>query len=203
MNHGDPHHRISHPTKRLRELVAADHEFCPGMAWPLPNLHHADACRSPWNACRAFGSLVRSTSQAGPVRKRILVVDDDLHSREGLRDTLLSEGYRVESSADSWQAIRKIKECPFDIAIIDLDLPDVHGVAVTAWDLARIFRVYNPAISLIVVGAEEGKAVRAQVEQLKVSEFLVKPISPTQLKGIVRTLEPACEECPGSGRSRR
>jgi len=130
-------------------------------------------------------------------------VDDDLHSREGLRDTLLSEGYRVESSADSWQAIRKIKECPFDIAIIDLDLPDVHGVAVTAWDLARIFRAYNPAISLIVVGAEEGKAVRAQVEQLKVSEFLVKPISPSQLKGIVRTLEPACEGCPGSGRSRR
>ena len=130
-------------------------------------------------------------------------MDDDLHSREGLRDTLLSEGYRVESSADSWQAIRKIKECPFDIAIIDLDLPDVHGVAVTAWDLARIFRAYNPAISLIVVGAEEGKAVRAQVEQLKVSEFLVKPISPSQLKGIVRTLEPACEGCPGSGRSRR
>ena len=130
-------------------------------------------------------------------------MDDDLHSREGLRETLLSEGYRVESSADSWQAIRKIKECPFDIAIIDLDLPDVHGVAVTAWDLGRIFRAYNPAISLIVVGAEEGKAVRAQVEQLKVSEFLVKPISPSQLKGIVRTLEPACEGCPGSGRSRR
>jgi CheY-like chemotaxis protein len=137
------------------------------------------------------------------VRKRILVVDDDLHSREGLRDTLLGEGYRVETSADSWQAIRKIKECPFDIAITDLDLPAVHGVAVTAWDLARIFRAYNPDIFLIVVGAEEGRAVRAQAEQLKVSEFLVKPISPSQLKGIVKTLEPACEECPGSGRSRR
>jgi DNA-binding response OmpR family regulator len=137
------------------------------------------------------------------VRKRILVVDDDLHSREGLRDTLLSEGYRVDSSADSWQAIRKIKECPFDIAIIDLDLPDVHGVAVTGWDLVRIFRAYHPAISLIVIGAEDGKAMRAQAEQLRISEFLVKPISPSQLKGIVRTLEPACEECPGSGRSRR
>ncbi len=130
-------------------------------------------------------------------------MDDDLHSREGLRDTLLSEGYRVDSSADSWQAIRKIKECPFDIAIIDLDLPDVHGVAVTGWDLVRIFRAYHPAISLIVIGAEDGKAMRAQAEQLRISEFLVKPISPSQLKGIVRTLEPACEECPGSGRSRR
>ncbi len=137
------------------------------------------------------------------VRKRILVVDDDLHSREGLRDTLLGEGYRVETSADSWQAIRKIKECPFDIAIIDLDLPDVHGVAVTGWDLARIFRAYHPAISLIVIGAEEGRAVRAQAEQLRISEFLMKPINPPQLKAIVRTLEPACEECPGSGRSRR
>jgi CheY-like chemotaxis protein len=137
------------------------------------------------------------------VRKRILVVDDDLHSREGLRDTLLSEGHGVETSADSWEAIRKIKECLFDIAIIDLDLPDVHGVAVTGWDLVRIFRAYHPAISLIVIGAEEGKAVRAQAEQLRISEFLMKPINPPQLKAIVRTLEPACEECPGSGCSRR
>ena len=130
-------------------------------------------------------------------------MDDDLHGREGLRDCLLSDGHLVETSADSLQAIRKIKEGKFDIAIIDLDLPPVHGLTVTAWDLARIFRAYNPAISLIVVGAEEGKAVRGHVEQFKVSRFLVKPISPTQLKGIVRTLEPACEECQGSGGGRR
>lgn len=101
--------------------------------------------------------------ESAPVEKRILVVDDDLHSREGLRASL--------------------------IAIIDLDLPPVHGVTVSGWDLARIFRAYHPAISIIVVSAEDRDAVRAEAEQLRVSEFLEKPINPAQLKMIVRTLE--------------
>lgn len=128
------------------------------------------------------------------VMKRILVVDDDLHSREGLRDSLLTEGYRVEAAADGWQAIRKVKESLFDIAIIDLDLPPVHGVSMNGWDLARIVRAYHPGISIIVVSAEEGNAARAQAEQLKVSEFLEKPISPARLKVIVKNLDPSSQE---------
>jgi CheY-like chemotaxis protein len=124
------------------------------------------------------------------VGKRILVVDDDLHSREGLRDSLRSDGFKVDAAADSWEAIRKVKESRFDIAIIDLDLPPVHGINMSGWDLARIFRAYHPAISLIVVSAEEADLVRAEAEQVHVSQFLEKPISPARLKSIVRTLDP-------------
>jgi CheY-like chemotaxis protein len=99
----------------------------------------------------------------------------------------------VETAADSWQAIKIIKEHPFDIAIVDLDLPPVHGVSVNGWDLARIFRAYHPAISIIVVSAEDRSAVKAEAERLGVSEFLEKPINPTQLKMIVRTLHALSE----------
>jgi CheY-like chemotaxis protein len=122
------------------------------------------------------------------VSKKILVVDDERHSREGLRVSLLGAGYTVETAADSWQAIKKIKDFPFEVAIIDLDLPPVHGVTLSGWDLVRIFRAFNPAIAIVVVGAEESRDVKAQAEQLKVAEFLEKPISPTRLKGIVSTL---------------
>jgi CheY-like chemotaxis protein len=125
---------------------------------------------------------------SAPVLKSIFVVDDDLHSREGLRASLRAEGYRVETAADSWQAIKIIKEHPFDVAIIDLDLPPVHGVSVTGWDLARIFRAYHPAISIIVVSAHDRNTAQGEAERLGVSEFLEKPINPTQLKEIVRTL---------------
>lgn len=124
------------------------------------------------------------------VEKRILVVDDDLHSREGLRESLRAEGFKVEAAADGWEAIRKVKEARFDIAIIDLDLPPVHGLSVSGWDLARIFRAYHPAISLIVVSAEEADILQAEAEQLRVVQFLEKPISPARLKMIVRTLDP-------------
>lgn len=133
------------------------------------------------------------------VEKRILVVDDDQHSREGLRVSLQDEGYRVEAAADSWQAIKLIKEHPFDIAIIDLDLPPVHGVSVNGWDLARIFRAYHPAISIIVVSAVDRNTARAEAERLSVSEVLEKPINPTQLKGIVRSLDSLSEGRPTGG----
>jgi CheY-like chemotaxis protein len=122
------------------------------------------------------------------VEKRILVVDDDLHSREGLRDSLQTEGFRIETVGDAWEAIRKVKEKRFDIAIIDLDLPPVHGMTLNGWDLARIFRAYNPAISLIVVSAHDSDGVRAEAEQMRILQFLEKPISPSRLKTIVKTL---------------
>jgi CheY-like chemotaxis protein len=124
------------------------------------------------------------------VGKKILVVEDDLHSREGLRDSLRAEGFKVETAADSWEAIVKMKQRCFDIAIIDIDLPPVHGVNMTGWDLARILRAYNATISLIVVSAQEADTVRAEAEQFRVSQFLEKPINPTRLKTIVRTLDP-------------
>lgn len=99
----------------------------------------------------------------------------------------------METAADSWQAIKQIKECRFDVAILDLDLPPVHGVTVSGWDLARIFRAYHPAISIIVISAEDRNAVRAEAERLRVSECLEKPINPTQLKMILRTLQALSE----------
>ena len=121
------------------------------------------------------------------VPKAILVVDDDRHSREGLLDALAHGGYDVDSAADPWQAINKIRERPFEVAIIDLDLPPIHGVSV-GWDLVRIFRAYSPAIAIILVGAEQDAALQAQARRLRVAEFLEKPISPTQVKAILSQL---------------
>ncbi len=122
-------------------------------------------------------------------QKRILVVDEEVNSREGLRRWLAGDGHVVETAADGWQAIRKVKESRFDIAIIDLDLPAVRGVAVNGWDLARIARAYNPTISLIMIGSESRSRLATELETLRVSEFIEKPISLTHLKAIVRRLD--------------
>jgi CheY-like chemotaxis protein len=134
------------------------------------------------------GTKPLNGEKTAAVEKKILVVDDDRHCRDGLRDSLLGAGYSVETAADSREAIEKVKARLFEVAIIDLDLPPVLGIATSGWELVRIFRDINPAITVIVVGAEEDKQVKARAAQLKVSEFLEKPISPARLKTIVRTL---------------
>jgi len=122
------------------------------------------------------------------VSKRIIIVDDERHSREGLRDSLVLEGYRVETASDGWQAIHKIKDGRYQLAIINLDLRPFQGVDIDGWDLVRIFRAYSAGIALIVMGADEGLRLRQRAEELGVAEILEKPVSLARLKELVRDL---------------
>jgi two-component system response regulator ResD len=121
-----------------------------------------------------------------PREVTILLVDDDLHSREGLKMFLMLDGYHVRAVGDAWQAIRALKESCFDLAIIDLDLPPFRDVEITGWDMARIVRAYQPSITVIVVGAEDGPEARSQAAAAGVTLFLEKPVSPAGIKGIIR-----------------
>jgi CheY-like chemotaxis protein len=108
---------------------------------------------------------------------RVLVVEDDRHSREGLRGLLRAGGYRVETAADGWEAIEHIKEGQYDFAIVDLDLPVVRGVAVDGWDVARIVRAFHPEVAVVLVSARGGADVETRARQLHVNAFLEKPIN--------------------------
>ncbi|MBI4634865.1 MAG: response regulator [Candidatus Rokubacteria bacterium] len=112
-------------------------------------------------------------------------MDDYRPSRDGLRDSLAAAGYRVEAAANSWHAIKKMKETPFEIAIIDLDLSPVQGITVSGWDLVRILRAFNPDVAVVVTGAEGGPHVEAQARQLGVAHVLEKPIDPTHVKALI------------------
>jgi len=123
------------------------------------------------------------------MRRRILIVEDDQHSRKGLQDSLLADGHSVEAVSDGWQAFRKIKEGVFDLAIVDLELPPVLGVAMTGWDLVRILRAYFPGIPIVVVSSQEDAVIRRLLDRFKVSTFLVKPIDPARIKAVARGLD--------------
>lgn len=132
------------------------------------------------------GRITEATPPSVLVAKSVLVVEDDRHSRQGLRDGLVHRGYAVETAADGWQAIKTIRERSFEAAIVDLDLPPVHGVDVGGWDLVRIFRAYNPSIAIIVVSAVHDAALQLNAERLRVAAFLEKPISLVEVAAILR-----------------
>jgi two-component system C4-dicarboxylate transport response regulator DctD len=111
----------------------------------------------------------------------ILVVEDEPHSREGLRDLLAGRGYVVETAADARQAISQVNAHRFAGAIIDLHLPPVREVTVTGWDIADICRAFTPDIAVLFVSAEGGAEVEGRVVRLGHAAFLEKPIDPARL----------------------
>lgn len=119
--------------------------------------------------------------------KNVLIVEDDINSREGLKAMLGMYGYNADTSKDGLQAIKKIKEKLFEVAVIDINLPPVMDVEINGWDLIRIFRSFNPDINIIVVSGEKGIQSRAQ--RFNLVGCLEKPIRPSHLKSLMEALD--------------
>ena len=119
--------------------------------------------------------------------KKILIVEDDLNSRIGLRDSLTKEGYQVVTASNSFEAIMKMKE-DVSIGIFDLDLPAILGFTISGWELVGIFRAWHPNGSIIVVSAQEGYDA-AKADRWRIADCLVKPITASRIKTLLKAIE--------------
>jgi DNA-binding response OmpR family regulator len=63
--------------------------------------------------------------------KNILVVDDDDAIRQMVETLLAEEGYSVESAANGEEAMRVVRQKPFDLVVLDIMMPVMDG-----WEVA-------------------------------------------------------------------
>ena len=70
-------------------------------------------------------------------RPQVLVVDDEEPILDLIRETLENSGYRVDTATNSRDALSKVEESSYDLAILDLLLPDMNGF-VLSQEIARV-----------------------------------------------------------------
>jgi DNA-binding NtrC family response regulator len=112
--------------------------------------------------------------------KKILVVDDEPNVRLNYRITLDVEGYEVKEASDAKEAIQLLHDQLFDLAILDLRMPNTDGL-----ELLRLIReegVPTPAV-IITAYSDVPNAVRAM--KLGAIDFLQKPLRPAELRAVV------------------
>jgi CheY-like chemotaxis protein len=117
-------------------------------------------------------------------RLRAVLIDPYAGSRVGLRASLEAEGCQVEVAADANHAMTLVRTGGLDMGVIDLD---PRGIVRTAWELARLFRVFNPSAPLVLFVAELGRDVVTEAASLH-ALVLEKPINPARLRAVVRQL---------------
>jgi DNA-binding response OmpR family regulator len=124
----------------------------------------------------------------GDEQQPLLLVDPYGGSREGLGAALRGGGLAVETAEGSAQAVEKIQDGSFDLAIVDLDLPPAHGIAEDGWELVGLLRAVDPDLLLILIAAECHPDTQAEALRFGAAHLLEKPINPRELRSIVRAL---------------
>ena len=108
----------------------------------------------------------------------LLIVDDDRSAREGLRSVFESAGHRTIGVSDAPSALRLLHKQTCDLVVLDVELPEVDGLA-----LCRLLRA-QPAMKqlpLVVFSADDSEGRKVEAFTAGADDYIVKPSTPGEL----------------------
>jgi two-component system cell cycle response regulator DivK len=120
-----------------------------------------------------------------PSKKNVLIVDHAAVNLRLARRVLESAGFDVCEANDAVSTFEVLKTSRPAMIVIDIQLPGMDG-----WELTRRLKANfaTQAIPIIVVTAFGTQADREYALTAGCSEFVEKPISSTELPGIIRRI---------------
>jgi DNA-binding response OmpR family regulator len=126
-------------------------------------------------------------------RRRVFVVDDDPAMVEAVVAVLSPEGYRVEGTSDSGEALRSVLSAPPDLLVLDVNMPGLNG-----WELCDIMRRQTATRDVPVLFLTGRTEMRDQITAMQVggSDHLKKPFRADDLRGKVRVLTSRARRAP-------
>jgi two-component system response regulator MprA len=155
---------------------------------PLERPLDVDARSSPdWAAATPPDSLAGwqrmvDELQRPPTRRNVLIVDDDLTTREVLAELLETLGYSAAGVVNGKEALAYLKRNPPpDLILLDLKMPQMTGWAF------RLELERDPALAAVPVVVCSGAFdAKAEAASLGAVDHLRKPVDPARLCSIVQ-----------------
>jgi DNA-binding response OmpR family regulator len=119
------------------------------------------------------------------VRKKILVVEDDLDLVELLKFNLTNAGFSVTAATGGGEGLKKARTWLPDLILLDLMLPELNGFAV-----CEILRRDGSTreIPIIILTAMPGQLARVAGMGSSADDYICKPFSPKNLLKRIETL---------------
>jgi DNA-binding NtrC family response regulator len=115
------------------------------------------------------------------MNESILVVDDDAEVRKTLSSILSKEGYSVETVENGKQAIRASEKSRFDIALIDIKLPDMEGT-----ELLHRLKEDQPHMAKIVITGFPTLENAMETVNEGADGYILKPFDVEKLLEMIR-----------------
>ena len=113
-------------------------------------------------------------------KDRILVLDDEKVIQQLLVRTFGEDRYHVETAEDSYLALKRIKEEPFDLLITDLKMPGVSGM-----DVLKEVKNVNPHTEVIIITGYPTIELAVEAVKMGAFDFICKPFDLEHMKTTV------------------
>ncbi len=114
---------------------------------------------------------------------RILIAEDDQVLADGLLRALRASSYAVDHVASGTEADAALAMHEFDLVILDLGLPKMHG-----FDVLRKLRSRGSAVPVLILTAADGVEQRVKGLDLGADDYMAKPFALQELEARVRAL---------------
>src|SRR5215467_1537643 len=116
------------------------------------------------------------------IHQNILVVDDEAPMRKLLSSNLEASGYAVLTAVDGTEALKLIDEQPFDLLLIDTNLPGPSGLQV----IEAVRR--DSQMPVLVVSGRRRERDTVEALELGADDYLSKPFGVAELLARVKAL---------------
>lgn len=127
-----------------------------------------------------MSAAANEAKRAGGRHLSALIVDDEAAIRRFLRSTLVAEGFDVEEAGDLKTARDALGAARFDLAVLDLGLPDGNG--------ADLIPQLQPLTStaIIVLSALDDEQRKVEALDAGADDFVAKPFGVAEFMARVR-----------------
>jgi len=122
-------------------------------------------------------------------KAKILIVDDDENIRKTMKAILEEENYSVDLATNGKEAIQMTNEKMYNLALLDIRLPDIEGV-----ELLQLLKEYVPRTRKIMVTGYPTIQNAVTAINKNADAYLLKPVDIEKLLQIVKEQLRAQEE---------
>jgi DNA-binding response OmpR family regulator len=105
-------------------------------------------------------------------KTRILVIDDEQISREGVAEVLTDEGYEVRMAADGHEGVSFFATFQPHLVLTDLQMPHLGGIGVI-----NHVKSVSPTTPIIIFTADIVIDAQRTAERLGVADYINKPLN--------------------------
>ena len=166
----------------------------PSLEMPLEvnNMKEAKTGPISWLGERSAKSAVFDFDMTKPAagRFRILLAEDNPTNQKVAQAILRKMGCQADVVANGQEAVNALRAIPYDLVLMDCQMPEMDGFEATRHIRSENSRVLNPAIPIIALTAYTMQGDRERCLQSGMDDFIAKPVQPRELaEKISRWLE--------------